>query len=108
MIFMFVVGPKLISPNRKCETISFKYWMKEWVWRMTRIEGGMRITTCFKNACGGLGVKLINIIIEWRKILLHGCYIIKRTFDLIKRVGNNFSNSCIRFIEFKHVQGKVA
>ena len=119
MIFLFVVGPKLISPNRKCETISFKNWMDEWLWRMTRIEGGMRFTTGFKNVCGGLGVKLIrglgclgvkliNIIIEWGKILMHGCYIIKRTFDLIKRVGNNLSNSCIRSIEFKHVQGKVA
>ena len=82
---------------------AFKNWMKEWFGRMTRIEGGMRFTIGFKNSRGGLGVKLINIIIEWRKILLHACYIIKRTFNLIKRVGNNLSNSCIRSIEFKHV-----
>ena len=105
MIFMFVVGPKLINTTRNCEANSFKDWMRECSGRMITME--MRRKTGLKVVRGGLGAKLINTIIKWRKILLHGCYIIKRTFDLIKRVGNNLSNSRIRSIEFKHVQGKV-
>ena len=82
--------------------------MKGCFGRMLRITRRRIVFTSIKVVWGGLGAKFINTIIEWRKILLHGCYIIKRTFDLIKRVGNNLSNPCIRSIEFKHVQGKVA
>ena len=108
MIFMFVVGPKLMNTTRKCETITFKDWMRECFGRMIMIESRRKFFTIFKVVWGGLGAELINTIIKWREISLHGCYIIKRTFDLIKRVGNNLSNSCIRSIELKHVQGKVA
>ena len=108
MIFMFVAGLKLINTTRNCEANSFKDLMRECSGRVITIERRKKVFTSLKVVWGGLGAKLINTIIKWRKILLHGCYIIKRTFDLIKRVGNNLSNSRIRSIEFKHVQGKVA
>ena len=69
---MFVVGPKLINTTRKCETITFKDWMRECFGRMIMIESRRKFFTIFKVVWGGLGAELINTIIKWREILLQG------------------------------------